>query len=280
VPGRGTSLEAQRAEGAEIRVIYSARDAVRIAAQNPEHKVVFLAVGFETTAPATAAAIVESEQLGQENFLVLTAHKLVVPAMEALLQGGDTPIRGFLCPGHVSVVIGFEAYRVIVEKYGKPCVVAGFEPRQMLEGILRLVRQVREGRTALENTYSAAVGAAGNKVAQEMLQRVFVVAPADWRALGKLPASGLELAPAFERFDALKRFGLAIGPDYDPPGCRCGEVIQGKLQPPACAQFAAGCTPATPIGPCMVSTEGTCAAWYKYHRPTQRTESQTPRPGK
>lgn len=270
VPGRAASFETQRTEGADVRVVYSARDAVRAAEQNPQRTVVFLAVGFETTAPAMATVILEADKLGLRNFLVLTAHKLVVPAMEILLQGGDIPIDGFLCPGHVSVIIGSQAYRSIVEKYHKPCVIAGFEPLQMLEGIRALLRQIRNRETKLENVYSVAVGDAGNDVARRMLQRVFVTATVAWRAMGDLPDSGLELAPEFERFDALNRFGLTIGPDYDPPGCRCGEVIQGKLKPPDCALFAGDCTTTTPIGPCMVSSEGTCAAWYKFHRPPSR----------
>ncbi len=231
VPGRATSLEARRAEGAQVRVVYSGRDAVRSAARHPEKTVVFLAVGFEATAPATAMTVLDADRLGPENFVVLTAHKLVVPAMEALLQGGDIPIDGFLCPGHVSVITGSDAYRPIVEKYRKPCVVAGFEPRHMLEGIHALLRQIRDGQVKLENAYQVAVRAQGNEVARRVLEKVFVVATTAWRALGNLPESGLELAPEFKRFDALERFGLAIGQDYDPPGCRCGEVIQGKIEP-------------------------------------------------
>ena len=264
VPGQDTSLEGQRAGGAHVRIVYSASEALRAAARDPEKTVVFLAVGFETTAPATAAVILEADRLNLRNFTVLTAHKLVVPAMEALLQSGDVPIDGFLCPGHVSVITGYEAYRVIVEKYGKPCVVAGFEPLQMLEAIHRLVWQVHEGKVELENAYPAAVSPSGNEVARQLLRRVFVVTTTTWRALGDLPDSGLKLAPEFERFDALERFGLTPGPDHDPPGCRCGEVIQGKVKPVDCPLFATDCTPATPIGPCMVSSEGTCAAWYKY----------------
>ncbi len=275
VPGRGTSLEAQRAEGAQVRVVYSARDAVRTAVHHPDRTVIFLAVGFETTAPATAAAVLQAEGLGLTNFLVLTAHKLVVPAMAALLQGGDVPIDGFLCPGHVSVVTGSRAYQPIVEDYGKPCVVAGFEPQQMLEGIHSLLQQIRRGETRLENVYPVAVGDSGNAIAQHVMKRVFVVATTAWRALGDLPESGLELGPEFERFDALKHFGLTVGPDYDPPGCRCGEVIQGKLKPPDCVLFAEACTPTNPVGPCMVSSEGTCAAWHKYQRSPSQMGEQT-----
>ncbi len=266
VPGRGGSLETHRADGADVRIVYSTRDALRIAERHPDREVVFLAVGFETTAPATAAAVLEARRLGIANFSVLTAHKLVVPAMEILLSGGDTAIDGFLCPGHVSVVIGAEAYRPVVDNHGKPCVVAGFEPPNMIAGILALLRQVHAGVARLENVYAVAVSAAGNPTAVAMLEQVFEVAPAVWRAMGELPGSGLKLAPAYAAYDAQQRFGIVEGPDYDPPGCRCGEVIQGKAKPAECDLFGTSCTPLDPIGPCMVSSEGTCAAWYKYNR--------------
>jgi hydrogenase expression/formation protein HypD len=191
-------------------------------------------------------------------------HKLVIPAMSALLSGGEVAIDGFLCPGHVSVVIGVGAYRPIVESYGKPCVIAGFEPGQMVDGIFHLVQQVAQGRVDLENVYEMAVTEEGNRVAQELLERVFEPASSLWRAIGSIPASGLELREGYRRFDALSVFDLTIGPDYDPPGCRCGEVIQGKVEPGECSLFGTQCTPVKPIGPCMVSSEGTCAAWYKY----------------
>ena len=267
VPGRNGSLEKLRAAGAQIRVINSARTALELARANGDHQIVFLAVGFETTAPATAATALEAERDGIENFSVLMCHKLVVPAMLALLRAGDVPLDGFLCPGHVSVIIGSQAYRPVVDQYGKACVVAGFEPEQILAGLVHLLRQIVEKRIAAENVYPAVVSAEGNPVALELLKRVFVVADTAWRALGVIPQSGFELAPAYERFDALRRFEIELGEDEDPAGCRCGEVIQGKVEPVDCALFAQTCTPLTPIGPCMVSTEGTCAAWYKYNRP-------------
>ncbi len=276
VPGNVASLETQRAAGAQVKVVYSARDAVRLAVRHPDRKVVFLAVGFETTAPATAAALLEADHLQLRNFFVLTAHKLVVPAMETLLRGGDVPLDGFLCPGHVSVIIGADAYRPIVEQYHKPCVVVGFEPPQMLEGILAILRQLSAGETKLENVYAVAVNESGNTVARRIMERVFRIAPATWRAMGELPDSGLELANEFERYDARVHFGLTIGPDHDPPACRCGEVIQGKAKPIECVLFGDKCTPTLPVGPCMVSSEGTCAAWYKYHRePTPASRPMT-----
>ncbi|MEP0842521.1 MAG: hydrogenase formation protein HypD, partial [Phycisphaerae bacterium] len=216
---------------------------------------------------ATAAAVLEAEHRGLLNFSVLVAHKRVVPAMSALLSSGDVPLDGFLCPGHVSVIIGAEAYRPIVETFNKPCVVAGFEPEQMLRGILQLLRQIAQGRARLENVYGVAVTNQGNFIACNWIDRVFEPSDAAWRAMGHIPASGLELRREYARFDARKRFDLTMGEDYDPPGCRCGEVIQGKSEPHDCPLFARTCTPASPVGPCMVSSEGTCSAWYKYGQP-------------
>lgn len=264
VPGRTGSLERRRAEGASVLVVYSARDAVQYAAEHPDEEVVFLAVGFETTAPATAAAVVDAEHRGIENLSILCGHKLVIPAMTALLSTGDVPIDGFLCPGHVSIVIGARAYRPIVEEHHRPCVVAGFEPESMLDGLVRIAEQLAGGEARLDNAYRAVVTDDGNLVARQWMDRVFEPADTVWRAMGTIPMSGLELRPEYRRFDALQRFGVQMGEDYDPEGCRCGEVIQGKLEPPECSLFGEVCTPSDPVGPCMVSSEGTCAAWYKY----------------
>ena len=266
VPGQRGSLQQLRASGARIQVINSARSALDLARENPDRQVVFLAVGFETTAPATAATVLEADQAGIENFSVLMCHKLVMPAMTTLLETGDVPLDGFLCPGHVSVIIGSDAYQPLVERFGKACVVAGFEPAQIFAGLVYLLRQFIENRVVVENVYPAVVGRHGNPVALELFERVFVVADAPWRALGIIPGSGQELAPAYERFDALKRFEIELGEDQDHPNCRCGEVIQGKVEPAECQLFAKACTPLSPIGPCMVSSEGTCSAWYKYNR--------------
>lgn len=264
VPGRLGSLETQRARGADVRVVNSTVSALDLAQTHPDRQVVFVAVGFETTAPATAAVVLAARQRGIDNFSVLMAHKLVVPAMLALLDGGDVPLDGFLCPGHVTVIIGSEAYRVIVERYRMPCVVAGFEPMGILESLAALLRQVSSGDAQLENVYDVAVTSGGNVVAQRLMDRVFVRADAPWRALGVIADSGLELRPEFRRFDALERFGVELGEDADHPACRCGEVIQGKLMPAECALFGKDCTPLNPLGPCMVSSEGTCSAWFKY----------------
>ena len=270
VPGRSGSLEALRATGARVRVVNSARTALEEARAMPEAQVVFLGVGFETTAPATAATVLEADREGLRNFTVLMCHKRIIPAMLALLQGGDVPLDGFMCPGHVSVIIGSAAYQPIVEGYRKTCVVTGFEPEQMMLGLVHLVRQAVRGEARLENVYSVVVRQQGNAAALDLLGRVFRPSDTAWRALGTIPASGFELAPAYRRFDALERFGTVLGEDEENPACLCGQVIQGKVEPSECPLFGAACTPLAPIGPCMVSSEGTCAAWYKYNRGSRR----------
>lgn len=269
VPGRTGSLERRRADGANVVVVYSARDAVKYAQNHPDEQVVFLAVGFETTAPATAASVLEASAKGLKNYYVLSGHKLVLPAMNTLLGGGDVPIDGFLLPGHVSVVIGVDVYRPIVTEFGKGCVVVGFEPAQMLLGIQRLLEQLAAGEPDVDNVYGVAVRPEGNPAARQCIEQVFEPADSIWRAMGEIPTSGLSLRERYADFDAMKRFNLTIDADYDPPGCKCGEVIQGKLEPAQCSLFGERCTPANPVGPCMVSSEGTCAAWYKYGRRTQ-----------
>ncbi|HDZ22869.1 hypothetical protein LCGC14_0018870 [marine sediment metagenome] len=270
VPGSHGSLSEMRAKGADVMVVYSARDALAHARNNPDRQVVFLAVGFETTTPATAATVIDADRCGAENFTVLPAHKLVVPAMAALLAAGDVPIDGFLCPGHVSVIIGAGAYQRLVDDYRRPCVVAGFEPTQMLDGILHIVRQVAAGDARVENVYGVAVTDEGNAAARRLIDRVFVPADTVWRAMGTIPASGLDLREEYKRFDARERFDVQEGPDVCPPGCLCGDVIQGKAHPPECTLFGVACTPVKPVGPCMVSSEGACAAWYKYGRTGER----------
>ncbi len=266
VPGRIGSLETRRGRGSQVVVVYSARDALAYAANHPDTEVVFLAVGFETTTPATAATVLQAHRKNVPNFTVLASHKVVLPAMLALLSTGDVPVEGFLCPGHVSVIIGANAYQPIADTYAKPCVVAGFEPLQMLRGILHLVHQVAAGEALVENVYPAVVSDDGNAIARKIIETVFQPGPAVWRAMGTIDGSGLDLQERYRRFDAFERFGVELGPDYEPEGCRCGEVIQGKATPKECPLFGSACTPIAPIGPCMVSSEGACAAWYKYGR--------------
>ena len=266
VTGAGESLETARSRGADVRVVTSTMEALEIAKAEPNREVVFAAVGFETTAPATAAAVRAAHDGQIENFSAVCSHKLVVPAMEILVQDPEIRVDGFLCPGHVSVIIGANAYRPIVEDYGKPCAIAGFEPLQIMEGILRLTQQVRDGQPKLENLYPQVVGPDGNTVALRLIEEVFEIGDSAWRMLGVLPKSGLQLRPEFARFDALRRFDIELGDDHEPPGCRCGEVITGRCGPADCSLFATTCTPTYPIGPCMVSSEGTCQAWFKYRR--------------
>ncbi len=263
VPGREGSLESLKAEGARVQICYSIRDALGRAAEYPEEEVVFLAVGFETTAPATALAVLEAERRGLSNFSVLMGHKRVMPAVEALLSQ-EHNLHGFLLPGHVSVIIGSEPYRPILEEHRLACAIAGFEPPQLLAGVSALLRQLKSGRPALENLYGVAVRPEGNIKAQMVMERLFEAEETDWRAMGSIPLSGDRLRAPWRRFDAQERHGVEIGPDYDPPGCLCGEVIQGKAEPPECSLFGEGCTPSQAIGPCMVSSEGSCAAWYRY----------------
>ena len=271
VPGRRGNLEAQRARGADVRVVYSIRNALNLAEQHPDRQVVFIGVGFEATAPTTAAAIREAKAAKIDNFTVMLAHKLVVPAMLALLADGQAQLDGFLCPGHVSVIIGSNAYQPIVEQHGLPCVVAGFEPQGILAGLVEIAEQLADGRAEVANVYSAAVTPQGNRVAQQLLDAVFEPVTVPWRALGDIPASGLAFRPAYQSFDALTRFGLELGEDRDPPGCLCGQVIQGRAVPADCSFFGGTCTPRHPVGPCMVSSEGTCAAWFKYGQPAVRS---------
>ena len=266
VPGRDGSLEKARSCGADIRVIYSALDAVRLAQRLPEREVVLAAVGFETTAPGTAAAISEAKRLGVKNFSALASHKRVLPAMMALLDAGEVRLDGFMCPGHVSAVMGWELYRPIVEKHGMPCVVAGFEEHCMAAALALLAEMVRDGRKELINAYPEVVAPQGNMRAQELMDEVFAVGDVRWRALGTIPGSGMIIRKEYADFDAAVRFNLGMPEDHEPAGCICGKVITGMATPHECKLFGTACTPINPIGPCMVSSEGTCQAWFKYHR--------------
>ncbi len=266
VTGSGGSLERARSEGADIRVVHSTIEALEIARQERDFEVVFAAVGFETTAPATAAAVQQAAAREVANFSVLCCHKLVLPAMLALLEDPDVKIDGFLCPGHVSVIIGSEPYRVVVEEHARPCAVAGFDPVMIMEGIVELADQAADGRAELVNLYPAVVKPNGNPVALGLLQEVFEPADSIWRALGTIERSALELRPEFAKFDAFTRFDLELPEEREIPGCRCGEVITGKCEPADCELFGGLCTPLDPVGPCMVSSEGACRAWFRYRR--------------
>ena len=264
VPGSGSSLQREKAEGADVRIVYSTFDAIDVARKNPDKQVVFLGVGFETTAPTVAAAILAAHQQRLTNFSVFSAHKTVPPALEAL-SAGELRIDGFLLPGHVSVIIGVDAYRPFFDAHRVPCVVAGFEPSDLLHGIAMLMDQVASGRPALENAYPRAVSAGGNAKARRVLNEVFTVADADWRGIGTIAASGLAIRKAYTAYDAVRVHAIHLQSVPEPKGCACGEILTGVKIPPQCPLYKHVCTPMAPVGPCMVSSEGTCAAYYRYH---------------
>ncbi len=264
VPGSESSLAKERAKGADIRVIGSAFEALNVAKENPDKEVVFAGIGFETTTPPSADVVIRTKNERIDNFSILVAHKLVIPAMQGLLEDPDCAIDGFLCPGHVSVIIGADAYKPIVEKYHRPCVVGGFEPNQILLAIQKILEQIVNNHAEVDNVYSFAVKAKPHKRAQELMNEVFEITDTDWRGIGKIPESGLKLKPKYEMFDAEKKFGVKIESKPEPKGCRCGEIMKGLIDPIECPLFGKRCNPAEPIGPCMVSSEGVCQAWFKY----------------
>lgn len=261
-PDRRTLKHAQ-ADGAQVEVVYSPLDMLDLAAANPQDVVVFPGVGFETTAPAVAATLLAAQERKLANVAVLSCHKLVPPALAALLQDKDCGIDGFLLPGHVSTVLGLAPYGFVAEQ-GRPAVVAGFAPADILDALCRMATQLRTGHATVENAYARAVNADGNPRAREVMNRVFTVTDAPWRGLGVLPQSGLELADEFTQFDARQLFALDVAEVRPIPGCSCGDVLKGKIEPTACPLFGKVCNPSDPVGPCMVSTEGSCAAYFKY----------------
>jgi len=265
VPGpKSRTLKTAQAEGGRVEVVYAPNEALNIAQANPKAKVVFLAVGFETTAPTIAATVKMARQQGIDNFYALCFHKLVPPALRVLLADPETAVDGFLLPGHVSAVIGLEPYQFMATEYNAPAVVAGFEPLDILEGLHQLLAMRREGRPKIMNCYRRVVTAEGNPKARAMMYEVFEPCDALWRGIGLIPGSGLRFTKEYEAFDAVKALGLVITEQKPLPGCRCGDVLKGKMRPDQCPLFKTACTPATPVGPCMVSTEGSCAAYFKY----------------
>ena len=263
VPGVESSLERERARGADVRVVYSAHDALHLAMREPGKEIAFPAVGFETTAPGVAAVALEAFEKGIKNFTLFVSHKLIIPAMEAVLSGGSS-IHGFLTPGHVSVVIGSNEYIPLVKQYSTSCVATGFEPPDILEGIAMLLEMIAKGQSGSFIQYKRAVKPEGNPVAREIMYKVFEKTDSEWRGLGTIPASGLKLKSEFFSFDAVARFSLPVIEPVELPDCRCGEVLKGLIRPDECPLFGGSCTPGTPVGPCMVSSEGSCAARYKY----------------
>ena len=266
VPGTAGSLLAAKARGADVRMVYSPLDAVALAVAHPEREVVFLAVGFETTAPASAMAVLAAADAGLRNFSLLVAHVLVPPAIAALLAAPDNRVQGFLAAGHVCTVMGYDEYEPIARRFGVPIVVTGFEPVDLLQGILSCLRQLEAGRAAVENAYGRSVRPGGNAPAQAAIRQVFAVAPRVWRGMGEIPASGLDLAPAYARFDARARFRSAVAAPASGGPCISGEILRGRSRPTACPAFGTGCTPEHPLGATMVSSEGACAAYYRYRR--------------
>lgn len=271
VPGPGgSSLKQAQAEGARVEVVYSPLDALKLAQERKDDTVVFLGVGFETTAPTVAATMqmAKAQQLG--NFAVLAFHKLVPPALDALLaeSGSDAPgtgIDAFLLPGHVSTILGVAPYNFMVEKYGKPGVVGGFDPADILQSLLLMIRMRKEKTPAIVNQYSRAVADAGNPRARDILFEVFEPSDALWRGIGLIERSGLAVRDTYAAYDAWKRFDLRLPDVPDIKGCKCGDVLKGRMMPSQCPLFGKACTPAKPVGPCMVSTEGSCAAYFKYN---------------
>lgn len=266
VPGTEKSLLDAKAGGADVRIVYSPLDAVKLAQSNPERQVVFFAVGFETTAPANAMAVYQASQLGVDNFSVLVAHVLVPPAMEAILSSPSCQVQGFLAPGHVCAIEGYRDYERIAAKYKVPVVVTGFEPVDILEGVLAVIGQLEDGRAEVENQYGRAVRRDGNMAARDVVSEVFEVRTRAWRGVGDIPNSGLGLRNEYSLYDAELRFALDTPAAPEPPECIAGLVLQGLKRPTECSAFGRTCTPERPLGAPMVSSEGACAAYYLYAR--------------
>jgi hydrogenase expression/formation protein HypD len=266
VPGRSRDLLSVKAAGADVRIVYSPLDALRLAERHPDREVVFFAVGFETTAPANAMAVYQAARSGLRNFSVLVSHVLVPPAMEAVLAAPRNRVQGFLAAGHVCTVMGYTEYEPLSRRHRVPIVVTGFEPLDILQGVYMCVAQLEEGRAEVENQYARAVRRLGNGPAQQLVAEVFHVVPRKWRGLGEIAGSGLALRPAYADFDAERRFGVADCAADEPGECISGLILQGLEKPPGCAAFGTRCTPEHPLGATMVSNEGACAAYYRYRR--------------
>lgn len=263
VPGSTSTLEIEKARGASVQIVYSILDALSLADKNPDKQVVFLGIGFETTSPATAAGVIKALMAGLYNFTVLSAHKIMPPAMAALIDQGVN-LHGYIGPGHVSTITGSKIYDFIPRSYGLGVVISGFEPADLIQSVLMLVRQRETNRPAVEIQYNRVVTREGNLKAQQMLDEVFELRDDWWRGLGILPRSGMTLREKYADFDAERRFKVDIEPTREEKGCLCGEVLKGLKKPTDCKLFAKTCTPSDPIGACMVSSEGTCAAYFKY----------------
>lgn len=266
VPGSSDDLFSIKAQGGDVRFVYSPLDALKLAIDNPDREVVFFAVGFETTAPANAMAVQQAHLQGVENFSILVSHVLVPPAMEAILSSPNNQVQGFLAAGHVCTIMGYEEYTPIAEKYGVPIVVTGFEPLDILQGVYMCVKQLEEGRAEVENQYARAVLQEGNRPAQALISEVFEIVPRRWRGIGEIVQSGLGLREKYIKFDAEQRFGLVEPGAEESTECRSGLILQGVEKPHDCPAFGTRCTPEHPLGATMVSSEGACAAYYRYRR--------------
>jgi len=265
VPSSSSSLERESALGGDVRINYSARDAIRIARENPAKRVVFLGVGFETTLPTVAAAIEEAEQEGIRNLHVLPGGKLIEPPLRSLIADGDVHVDGFLLPGHVSVILGADFYSFLEDELHVPGVIVGFAPVDVLRGVLALLSQLIDGHPRVQNLYRRVVTPEGNREAQVLMERYFEPEDTRWRGLGEIPLSGLALRAPYADRDA-SRIEVELDAPREPRGCRCGEVLKGAIEPPECPLFDRACTPDNPVGACMVSSEGTCAAWFRHER--------------
>ncbi len=263
VPGSTSSLQVEKAEGRDIRIIYSSLEALRIAKENPEKKVVFFAIGFETTSPTIAVAILHARQEGIQNLFFLNSQKRIPPALYALLQSRQVKINGLILPGHVSAILGTGPYQFISEEFSIPAVITGFEPLDILQGIWMLVKQIEENRPSVEIQYKRIVKKEGNPLAMEKIETVFKKADGNWRGIGRIPESGYRFKEPFQAMDA-RRFEVVVEPSKEHPECLCGEVLQGIKTPLECRLFKKACHPENPIGPCMVSIEGTCHTYFKY----------------
>lgn len=265
VPGSTSSLLAEQAAGRSVEIVYSPLDALAFAKAHPEREVVFVGVGFETTTPLVAMAIKRAKAMGLSNFTVFAAHKNMPGALELLVGDPTLELDALILPGHVSTIIGAEPYRFLAEKYGIPGVITGFEPVDVLQGIAMLVRQLHEGRAEIEIAYARGVMPEGNPVALAAIDEVFETCTATWRGLGDIPGSGYRIRDEFANFDAVRRFEPDVESTRDPKGCRCGDVLRARIAPNECPLFRTVCTPENPVGPCMVSSEGSCAAYYRYY---------------
>lgn len=265
VPGSSSSLQAELEKGCDIRLVYSPFDALEMANQEPHKSFVFLGIGFETTSPLVAATVMKARETNLDNFFVLPAFKLIPPALHALASNAQTKLRGYMCPGHVSTIIGTKPYQNICDAHRIPCVVTGFEAKDILQGLCMLLAQTNEGEAKVENQYTRAVQPHGNKKAKALLNRVFSQEDTNWRGIGDIPGSGLSFNKDYSEFDARTKVLVRVETSHElPKGCACGEVLSGLIPPPECPLYARKCTPEHPIGPCMVSSEGACAAFYTF----------------